>query len=90
MTKEYKFAIRAIVRGKKRRLKHVNTLAAAETWIDDVLLGLGAMNVLARTQLEKKQGRMEKDGPIIDVWETKDFLCVGGPFQILIVRTADM
>tara|TARA_R100001143_G_scaffold43156_1_gene38813 strand:+ start:320 stop:592 length:273 start_codon:yes stop_codon:yes gene_type:complete len=90
MSSNYKFAVRAIVRGKKKRIKHVDTLAEAETWIDRNLLGLGAMSVLARTPLEKKQGRMEKDGPVIDVWEARDFLCTGGPFRILIVRTEDM
>tara|TARA_R110000796_G_scaffold41487_1_gene102668 strand:- start:205 stop:477 length:273 start_codon:yes stop_codon:yes gene_type:complete len=90
MPSNYKFAVRAIIRGKKKRLKHVDTLAEAETWIDDVVLNLGAMSVLARTPLEKKQGRMEKDGPVIDVWETTDFLCTGGPFRVLIVRAEDM
>jgi hypothetical protein len=90
MSKEYKFAIRAVIQGKKKRIKHVNSLEDAERWIDRDLLGLGPNALLARTGLEKKRGQITKDGPVFDYWKCQDLFCTGGPFQIYVVRTADI
>ena len=83
------FSLRAKVPGQKWPVVQVDSLEAAETWIDQVLLKAGPDDVLMRTGLEHKKGRMTKGGPLVDIWQVSDLFCTK-PFQVFIIKTADL
>tara|TARA_A100000172_G_scaffold29701_1_gene17658 strand:- start:603 stop:917 length:315 start_codon:yes stop_codon:yes gene_type:complete len=87
-----KYCIRAMYDDKKHPLVYVDTLEEADEWIDLKLFGSkehAREHFLARTELQKRKGRMTKDSEIIDYWLVEDWLATA-PFKILVLKTEDL
>lgn len=83
------YIMKAIINKKKRKTVEFENISEIEE-VADKLIGLNPVSdVLARTPFIKKKGRMKKDAPYVDVWESEDMLCTQ-PFRILVVNKDDI
>ena len=83
-----KFAIRLIADGKKKRIKQVDNLEAAEEWIDKALK-IKINDPFARNLLLEAKGRIKKNGPIVSLWTSTPLLS-NRKFKAVVIETKNL
>tara|TARA_R100000315_G_scaffold62308_2_gene43197 strand:- start:353 stop:628 length:276 start_codon:yes stop_codon:yes gene_type:complete len=85
-----KFAIRLYVDGKQKRIKQVDSIEAAENWIDKALgFAPDGTDCLGRNRLSKVQGRLSEHGKVVTFWVSLPALS-NRKFKAVVAQTKDL